>query len=89
MKRQITTDQKFCTFDKNTIYIFVPQDPSFGFNPCKSCAFRGQGEVFKITEECYHVPCDALHRSDKNNGFWAICTSVDYQAFARMPRSRG
>ena len=84
MEFEITPVQKFCNFDKTPIYIFIPQDESYGFNPCKSCVFRGDTGVFGMMEECYHLPCDSLHKSDKNNGFWAICLNVDYQAFTKM-----
>lgn len=89
MQLEITPEQKFCTFDKTTILIFVPQDESYGFNPCKSCLFRGRVGVLEMREECYLLPCDSLHRRDKNNGFWAICTSLDYQAFTKMLRASG
>lgn len=89
MQVEITPDQRFCTFDKTTFYIFVEQCAYFGFNPCKSCVFRDDTGGFHPKPECYLLPCVEGQRFDKKRGFWAICLNVDYQAFTKTLRASG
>ena len=89
MDYEISPMRRFCCFDNQTIYQFHPFKEWHVGNPCDHCAFRGSSVTFEQTDECLLVPCDALHRADKTDGFWQKSKLIDYQQFKKMLKSGG
>ena len=89
MQRTINPDRNYCTFDGVTLYEFVPLDNERMPIPCSRCAFNSATPSYNITFECSSVPCDALHRGDKKNGFWRISQLSVNQIFPNLPQSGG
>ena len=89
MHFEISPKQRFCCFDKQTIYQFHPYTECKFGNPCDNCAFRGSVEPLTQSDECFIVPCDCHLRSDKTDGFWQKSTLVDYQQFRKMLAAGG
>ena len=89
MEIELSPKRRFCSFDQQTVYQFhIYTDWGKG-NPCDVCAFRGSLEPLQQTEECLLVPCDALHRADKTDGFWLKSTLVDYLHFKKILAAGG
>lgn len=89
MEIELSPKRRFCSFDHKTVYHFTIYTDWQEGNPCDLCAFRGSYEPLEQTEECLLVPCDALHREDKTDGFWQKSNLIDYQHFKKMLKSGG
>ena len=89
MNFRITHDQRFCSFGDNIIYEFVPCDIDQAENVCRCCSFSTRDAFHAYKEKCYIVPCQKAHRHDKNDGFWQISKTVDYQQFVKMLKTGG
>lgn len=84
MSFEISQDLCYCSFGDGLIYEFVPQTGFYAEYSCLKCAFHRSDSVPVQTFKCLVVPCQKDARSDKNNGFWQISESVDYQQFKKM-----
>ena len=89
MQRQITPDQRYCTFGDGVVYEFVPTDCVPHLNDCLLCALRSTVSHSEDRIKCLSVPCQKGLRQDKNGGFWRISNNIDYQQFIKMLENGG
>ena len=89
MNFQITPDRCYCSFGDGIVYEFVPSVDGCYWNLCWDCVFYAPRVVLGISSECALVPCQKAFRSDKNDGFWQISKSIDYQQFTKMLQTGG
>lgn len=89
MQRQITPDQRYCTFGDGIIYEFVPHDGVHILNDCVLCALWSVTDPSVERIKCLTVPCQKGLRQDKNGGFWRISNDIDYQQFIKMLENGG
>ena len=89
MIHQITPDQRYCSFGDGIIYEFVSTGDHFYLSNCLNCALYDHHALSKLTDMCYSVPCQKWRRMDKNDGFWRVSESVDYQEFLKMLENGG
>lgn len=89
MQIQITFDQCYCSFGDGIVHEFVSANDVPFANPCWKCSFRWFDGLLDSSVRCYAVPCQKVYRKDKNNGFWQISETVDYQEFIKMLENGG
>lgn len=89
MLRQITPDQRFCSFGDDIVYEFVPTDCVPHLNDCLLCALWSTVSHSSERIKCLSVPCQKGLRKDKNGGFWRISNDVEYQQFTKMLENGG
>lgn len=89
MQRQITHDQRFCSFDDGIVYEFVPTDCVPHLNDCHLCALWSVTGHSIERIKCLSVPCQKGLRKDKNGGFWRILYNIDFQEFTKMLENGG
>lgn len=89
MNFQITPDRCHCSFGDGLVYEFIPSVNELFDNTCWHCAFWTRRGLPPVHDKCLVVPCQKAFRCDKNDGFWRISMSVDYQQFTKMLQTGG
>lgn len=89
MKYLITKDQCYCSFGDGIVYTFFSHAGLDPISTCQKCAFHHVRAHTDAYFKCLYAPCQKGFRHDKNDGYWQISNTIDYQVFTKMMKIGG